>query len=153
MRKTLNRIFAAAFIVLIIIMAMSILDSSLDLSSEYAEEAAQARYDLIIESALNRTDAAYSSRQRQIFLTLQKEHQQAGQNYLLWIGVSQSEYLNAAISQGAFDIDAWLASLDRNTGCPDCQWFSTITYGTEEDGQKTEVCPYCEKILWELAAH
>jgi len=49
MKKKIQKVLTAVFIILIVITVMVILDSSVDLSSEYVEEAVQKRYSQYIE--------------------------------------------------------------------------------------------------------
>lgn len=168
MKKSIQKVFATVFIILIVITVVAILDSTIDLSSEYAEAEAQKQLDRYVEAFVrNQENKDWYERRKQL-IAMRQEHQQIGENASLWAGISQEKYLEEARAWDSFDIDAWLASQERNTGCPDCQWFSAIAYLQEERPRDpdapmedrydngshiaTEVCPYCGKALWDMIA-
>lgn len=149
MKDSLKKVLSTVFVVLVILMGMVILDSSVDLSSDYAEEQAKNRYDFLM--SVGHKDWSDETKE---LMAQRLEHIQTGQNSLLWTGIGYHGYLRAARGQEDFDIDAWLAAQERNTGsCPDCSWFSTVIYEPSTGTPETELCPHCGKALWDLSGN
>ena len=162
------KILTTLLIVVLVVALLAVLDASIDLSSETAELEAQKIY----ERNLNRLKwyAENADKRRAYYEALEVAREEI-EVYMKdpaladkWVGLMSSlAPAEAMLEEEDFQIEAWLDAQDRNSVCA-CDWFSAITYPTEEalcriDETMTykaiglENCPQCGRILWEIIHH
>lgn len=164
MKKKAGVFFAIAFIAVLIISMASILDASLDLNSEHTASEVDERLEIYRNYIERKSEKGEAQKEyAEEYAKISEEMLALRQNSPdKWVGVSIGEAAKAKLADENFDLDIWLASVERNTVCDDCPWFSVIAYTSEAelynidndsaDILGTEICPNCGKVLWKLGS-
>ena len=163
----MTNLIKTLLIILLVVSVLVVLDASIDLSSETAEMEAQKKH----EQNLNYLKwYAENAEKRQAYYdalaVARREVEVHMKDPALadkWVGLMSSlAPAEAMLKEENFHIEAWLDAQERNSICT-CDWFSAITYPSEEalyrvdevtyKAKGLENCPKCGKILWEIIHH